>query len=170
MQVALGKEEEDSYKPNTYLLSEHLKGNCGLLCSQDPPDTIIDYFENYSCPYFGSAGSIPYQTIVLKRGGDDLKDFPSSMESQFRQLGVTVKVNNSQLVLLNDYVLCESGKPLDGNQAQMAKHLGINLDEFKIDILAYLITKTGEYKDLSSKYGIEKQDEPINNDEMDDEI
>jgi hypothetical protein len=28
--------------------------------------------------------------------------------------------------------------------------MGVNLDEFKIDIMGYLMSKTGEYKDLSS--------------------
>lgn len=120
--------------------------------SQEEPSTIIEYFENYSCPYFGSAGTIPLQTIILKRGGDDLRIFPSSMENQFRQLGATVKVDNSKLVLLNDYTLCESGVGLTANQSMMAKHLGVNLDEFRIDILGFLIIKTQEYKDLSSNY------------------
>ena len=77
------------------------------------------YFQNYSCPYYGTVGTIPLQTIILERGSDALKDFPSSMQSQFSQLGVQVKVDNSKLVLLNDYVVCKSGTPLDANQAQM---------------------------------------------------
>ena len=90
------------------------------------------------------------------------------MQGQFSQLGVSVKVDNSKLVILNDYVVCKSGEPLTANQAQMTvsfvnlikiqKHLGINLDEFKIDIMGYVITKTGEFKDLSSNYEDVKMD------------
>jgi hypothetical protein len=98
------------------------------------------------------------------------------MENQFRQLGATVKVDNSKLVLLNDYTLCETGVGLTANQSMMAKHLGVNLDEFRIDILGFLIIKTQEYKDLSSNYddyvftkkekdtGIELADDDDNND------
>jgi hypothetical protein len=48
------------------------------------------------------------------------------MESQFRQLGVQVKVDNSKLVLLNDFYVCKSGVPLDANQAQMTVNIKIN--------------------------------------------
>ena len=84
-------------------------------------------------------GSISNQTLILKRGFDEhLADFPSTMESQFRQLGMNIKVDNGKFCLLDDYVVCQEGKALTPEQCKMCKHLNINLDEFKIFIKAYL--------------------------------
>ena len=41
LQVALGRTEEDSFRTNSYHLSEHLKGTCGLLFTNNEPDHII---------------------------------------------------------------------------------------------------------------------------------
>jgi len=41
MQVALGKTEEEAYKPNMHLLAENLRGNSGLFFSNKEPESII---------------------------------------------------------------------------------------------------------------------------------
>lgn len=40
MQKALGNNEETSYKKNLFLLSEHLKGDCGLFMTNRVPKEI----------------------------------------------------------------------------------------------------------------------------------
>ena len=139
IQVGLGRDETEEKKEGSSKLNQFLKGNCGLFFSDKDPDDIIEYFKNYSCPYFGNTGSISNQTLILKRGFDEhLNDFPSTMESQFRQLGMSVKVDNGKFCLLDDYVVCQKDKPLTADQSKMCKHLNIYLDEFKIFIKAYL--------------------------------
>ena len=139
IQVALGRDETEEKKEGSSKLNKFLKGNCGLFFSDKDPDDIIEYFKNYSCPYFGNTGSISNQTLILKRGFDEhLNDFPSTMESQFRQLGMSVKVDNGKFCLLDDYIVCQKDKPLTADQSKMCKHLNIYLDEFKIYIKAYL--------------------------------
>jgi mRNA turnover protein 4 len=69
------------------------------------------------------------------------------MESQFRQIGVSLKLENGKFIVLADYTVCKSGEPLTPEQALMVKHLGIQMDEFKFYIGAYL-TKGGEFKSL----------------------
>ena len=68
--------------------------------------------------------------MILERGSDKLKEFPSSMQGQFSQLGLSVKVDNSKLVILNDYLVCKSGEPLTANQAQMTV-IYFNLNKFR---------------------------------------
>ena len=139
MQVGLGKTEEEESKQGSSNLNKYLKGNCGLLFTDKEPDDIILYFQQYSSPYFGNVGSISKQTLILKRGFDEhLAEFPSSMESQFRQLGMNIKVDDGKFCLLDDYAVCREGKPLTPEQCKMCKHLNIYLDEFKIYIQAYL--------------------------------
>ena len=148
MQVALGKKSEKEMKENSKQFEKYLKGNCGLFFSNESPDKIIDYFKEYKSPYFGNVGTISNQTIILKRGFDErLNDFPSSMESQFRQLGLKVKLDGGKFYLLDEFIICEKGKPLNTNQSKMIKHLGICLDEFKIYIKAYL-GKNGEFVEV----------------------
>ena len=139
IQVALGKPDEDEPKENSSKLSPYLKGNCGLFFTNKDPDDIIQYFKEYKCPYFGNVGTISNQTVILKRGFDEhLADFPPSMEGEFRQLGLKIKLDNGKYCMLDDYTVCEEGKPLTPEQSKMIKHLGIYMDEFKIEMKAYL--------------------------------
>ena len=94
------------------------------------------------------------------------------MESQLRQLGLQVKLESGKYYLLSDYVVCEKGEALTPDQAKMIvkffinyiqKHLGIQMDEFKIYVLSYL-TKNGEYKEITEN--IEKTGHGWTNDDM----
>ena len=139
MQFALGKNTDEEPKENSIKLEKYLKGNCGLFFSNENPEKIIDYFKEYQSPYYGNVGTISNQTIILNRGFDErLNDFPPSMESQFRQLGLNVKLDGGKFYLLDEFVVCEKGKPLNPSQSKMIKHLGIYMDQFKITIKAYL--------------------------------
>ena len=151
MQIGLGKTEDDEIKRGSSKLNIFLKGNCGLFFTDKTPEEIIPYFKEYSSPYFGNVGSISNQTLILKRGFDEhLADFPSSMESQFRQLGMNIKIDNGKFCLLDDYIVCQEGKGLTPDQCKMCKHLGINLDEFKIYIKAYL-GNNGLFKEIKDE-------------------
>ena len=148
IQVGLGRDETEEKKEGSSKLGAFLKGSCGLFFTDKDPDDIIEYFQKYSCPYFGNTGSVSNQTLILKRGLDEhLNDFPSSMESQFRQLGMSVKVDNGKFCLLDDYIVCQKDKPLTADQSKMCKHLNIYLDEFKIYIKAYL-GNNGQFVEL----------------------
>ena len=151
MKVALNKEPKDEIKANSSKLCSYLKGLCGLLFSNHEPDEIIKYFKEYSCPYYGNVGTISKETLILKRGFDPhLADFPSSMESQFRHLGLNLKLVNEKFALIEDYKVCEEGKPLNADQSKMCKHLNIYQDEFKINIRAYL-GMNGEFKEVNEE-------------------
>jgi mRNA turnover protein 4 len=71
------------------------------------------------------------------------------METQFRQLGLQMKLDNSKYYVLSDYVVCEEGKPLTPEQSKMINHLGIKMDEFRINILGNL-KKNGEFEEAKN--------------------
>jgi mRNA turnover protein 4 len=48
-----------------------------------------------------------------------LDQFPPSMESQFRQLGLQVKLDNGKYYVLSDYVVCKEGEFLSPEQSKM---------------------------------------------------
>ena len=82
-----------------------------------------------------------------------LEEFPSSMESQFRQLGLQIKLDNGKFYLLSDYVVCKVGENLTPDQSKMIQHLGVKMDEFKITIQS-CVNKNGEFKECHADMDI----------------
>ena len=146
LHVALGKGDEDAHKPKMDLLGKNLRGNSGLFFSDKEPTSVIKYFDEYSCPYFPTPGFIAKESVVLKRGlPKELKGIPSSMEEQFRQIGLKLKLDATNWYLLEDFDVCVEGKEITPNQTKLMRILGLRIDEFKIKIGSYN-TKTGDYK------------------------
>lgn len=159
MQVALGKDDKTEIKPNMSLLGETLRGNSGLFFSNREPEDINKYFQNYTCPYFPTQNTIANQTIVLKKGlPKELSKFPSSSESYFRNLGLKVKLDGGKFYLLEDYIVCQEGKPLKPEQVKALRLLDMRIDEFRIRVLAYN-TKIGDFKVINENGFVENKDE-----------
>jgi mRNA turnover protein 4 len=58
--------------------------------------------------------------LILKAGKPkELEEFPPSMESQFRQLGLQIKLEGGKFYLLSDYVVCREGENLTPEQSKM---------------------------------------------------
>jgi mRNA turnover protein 4 len=58
--------------------------------------------------------------LILKTGKPEmLEPFPPSMESQFRQLGLQLKLEGGKFYLLSDYVVCQEGEHLTADQTKM---------------------------------------------------
>jgi len=80
----------------------------------------FSYFKNYSVNFYGSVGTVSSITKILGNGRCEILDqFPSSMESQFRQLGLKVKLVDAKWYLLSDYVVCKEGEKLTPDQSKM---------------------------------------------------
>jgi len=90
--------------------------------------------------------------MILQHGRCEILDqFPSSMESQLRQLGLKVKLVDAKWYLLSEYVVFKEGEKLTPDQARMVKHLGIMIDEFKIMINGFVNMEDGKYIDYSEQ-------------------
>jgi mRNA turnover protein 4 len=48
-----------------------------------------------------------------------MDEFPPAMESQFRQLGLQIKLESGKFYLLDDYVVCKEGELLTPEQSKM---------------------------------------------------
>lgn len=120
LQIALGRNEEESFKPNSFQLSKFLNNSCGLLFTDKDPEYIVDYFKNYSVDYYGTVGTIAKSTMILPHGRCEILDqFPSSMESQLKQLGLKVRLVDAKWYLLSEYVVHKEGEKLTADQARM---------------------------------------------------
>lgn len=81
----------------------------------------------------------------------ELKKFPSSMETQFRELGLKFKLDGGKYYVLEDYICSKQGEKLSSNQAQMLRILDIREEEFKIKVTSYC-DKKSEFE-LVDEYG-----------------
>jgi len=132
MQVALGRSDEDSFKPLTFKLSEHINGECGIFFTNRKEEEILQFFEEFKIDEFAKAGYISPQTIVLNKGTEALKQFSHSMEPYLRKLGLKTSLINTEIHLLDDVLIAQEGEPLTPEQAKILHLMGVKLAEFRL--------------------------------------
>ena len=70
--------------------------------------------------------------MKLAPGTESLSAFPGSMEVQLRQLGLSTILKDGIIHLLGEYTVCQEGKPIDVNHAQMLKLLGEKMTTYRM--------------------------------------
>ncbi|KAM3141549.1 hypothetical protein pb186bvf_006413 [Paramecium bursaria] len=146
MQVALGKDEEKQAGKNTYLLSQHLKGQTGLLLTNQDVDKLQAYLSQFDSQEFAQPGLISPETIILKSGLETFSKFQHTMDPYLRQLGLNTKLMNQQIVLNEDFKVCEAGKPISVEQGKILRLLNIKLGKLEITPKFMLNLKNGSFK------------------------
>jgi len=132
MKVALGRTEEDTFKPLTFKLSEQIGGECGIFFTNRKEEEVLQFFEEFKIDEFAKAGYISPQTIILNKGVEALKQFSHSMEPYLRKLGLKTSLINTEIHLLDDVLVAQEGEPLNPEQAKILHLLGVKLAEFKL--------------------------------------
>ncbi len=98
-------------------------------------------------------GTVSSKTLILKAGKpEELAEFPPSMESQFRQLGLQIKLEGGRFYLLSDYVVCKEGQNLTPDQSKMIVRRKINFYLKNFIFIFSPCRDTWEYKWMSLKY------------------
>lgn len=100
MGVALGRTEEESYKPNLYLLTALLKAQCCLFFTNRPHSEVKGIFGEFEIDEYAQVGTVADSTIILEKGFETLSKFAHSMEGIFRKLGLNIRLMNSKIELL----------------------------------------------------------------------
>jgi len=132
--VGLGRGPEDEIKDDIHKISERMRGQRGLLFTNNTKEEVLKYFNLYSEPDFARTGDTATETITLDKG--PLNQFSYAMEPHLRQLGLTTKLEKGVIYLEKDETICEEGDTLTSDQSQLLKLLGIEMAEFKITIEA----------------------------------
>ncbi|KRW99699.1 hypothetical protein PPERSA_03500 [Pseudocohnilembus persalinus] len=145
MQVGLGKSEEDSYKTNSYKISEDLVGESGLFFTNKTEEEVLKYFGNFGLEEYAKAGAIADKTIILNKGSDVFSKFSHSIEPYLRKLGLTTSLYMGEIQLNGDFVLAQNGVPLNPEQCKILKLLKIKMGQFKITMVAQW-KNNGSYK------------------------
>jgi len=135
--VALGHDEETSYRPHTYRIAADLKGHCTLFFTNRTREECEEIFDKFEEQEFATGGAIAPETIVLEKGFNALKQFSHSMEPHLRQLGLPTRLVNSQIELLSDYLLAEEGKPLTVEKCKILKLLEKKMSRLKFQIKSF---------------------------------
>jgi mRNA turnover protein 4 len=74
---------------------QKLKGDVGLLLTNNGPEEVEKFFDEHTESDYARAGTIASEDFVLDEG--PLEQFPHNMETQLRQLGLPTTLKKSML-------------------------------------------------------------------------
>jgi mRNA turnover protein 4 len=130
MAKALGTTPEEEHRPGLAPLARQIKGQVGLLFTDTVPHEVIEWFKDFHQADFSRSGNRATRTVILPAGpvmqhhSDPPEPFPHNEEPQLRKLGLTTVMRKGIPTLENPHKLCEKGKMLTAEQAQLLKLIG----------------------------------------------
>ena len=168
MAKGIGTTPEEEHKPGLHKLAQVrspvflsqvktaysplqlIKGQVGLLFTDSEPSEVTEWFDDFKQPEFARAGNIATRTVILpvgpvmQRHSDPPEPFPHNEDPQLRKLGLATTMNRGVPTLNAPHKICEKGKPLTAEQAQLLKLIGERLAVFRVSLLARWDASTGE--------------------------
>ncbi|KAF7768228.1 hypothetical protein Agabi119p4_7471 [Agaricus bisporus var. burnettii] len=150
MAKALGLTPEEERCTGIHKLAKHIKGQVGIMFTDSEPQEVIDWFADFQRPDFGRAGNKASRTVILPAGpvmrtySDPPEPFPHNEEPQLRKLGLTTRLNRGVPTLDAPHKVCEEGRELTAEQAQLLKLIGERMVMFRVSLLCHFDSATGE--------------------------
>lgn len=132
------------------LSPQQIKGQVGVLFTNTKPEEVIEWFADFKQPDYARSGNLASRTVILPAGpvmrhhSDPPEPFPHNEEPQLRKLGLTTSMKKGVPILHTPHKLCEKGKPLTGEQAQLLKLIGEKMVVFRVRLMARWDAATGE--------------------------
>jgi mRNA turnover protein 4 len=143
-QVAIGFRGEAECAEGIHPLSALLVGQSALITTNIPKSELMDLLVAHEEPEFARAGGIASQTLALEEGFDALSDFPHSMETQFRKLGLPTQLYDGKIKVLANHIVCREGDVLTAAQAQILKLFKIQMAKFEMIVKAVYDKETSQ--------------------------
>lgn len=143
MILTLGATPHDSLEKGLHHLGKRIHGYCGLMFSDSPKETVLQYFKDFSEPHYARAGFRATEKFFLPAG--ILDNCPSNMEPRLRKLGLRTKLNKGIVELTAPTTVCKEGDILSAQQCQILELFEKEMAVFKVNILA--MWKKGEGKE-----------------------
>jgi len=127
MQHAFGNTD---LKPNLNLLTEFIRGQCGVMFTNESREVVEEFFRNYREIEYPRAGFVAVKEVVVPKG--PLENFSHAVEPYLRKLGLPTQLKNGVIHVLADYVICKEGQQLNPEQCKLLEYFGEKMAEFKI--------------------------------------
>ena len=134
----------------------------GLLFTDTEPQEVIDWFADFQQPDYARAGNIASQTVtlpvgpVLRHHSDPPEPFPHNEEPQLRKLGLTTSLTKGVPTLTAPHQLCQKGKPLTSEQAQLLKLTGLKMVTFRVRLLSRWNATSGDVVQIEERSTVEE--------------
>ncbi|KAF8964346.1 hypothetical protein BDZ97DRAFT_901857 [Flammula alnicola] len=174
MAKALGTSAAEEHRLGLSKLATQIKGQVGLFFTDTEPQEVIEWFADFQQPDFARAGNKATRTIILPVGpvlrhhSDPPEPFPHNEEPQLRKLGLTTSMNRGVPTLTAPHKLCEKGKTLSSEQAQLLKLMGFKMVTFRVGLLARWDSTIGEVTQIEGA-GLSAEEKAENASEEEDE-
>ncbi|TFK40525.1 ribosomal protein L10-domain-containing protein [Crucibulum laeve] len=150
MAKALGTTPEEEHRDGIYKLAKQIKGQVGILFTDTEPQEVIEWFADFQQPDFARAGNVASKTVILpagpvmRRHSEPHEPFPHNEDPQLRKLGLSTSLNRGVPTLSAPHKVCDKGKPLTPEQAQILKLIGEKMVVFRVGLLSRWDSTTGE--------------------------
>ncbi|KAG1822823.1 ribosomal protein L10-domain-containing protein [Suillus subaureus] len=174
MAKALGTTVEEEHRMGLHKLAQQIKGQVGLFFTDSEPQEVIEWFDDFKQADYARTGNKATRTVMLPVGpvmrvhSDPPEPFPHNEDPQLRKLGLTTSMKRGVPTLENPHRVCDKGKALTGEQAQLLKLLGEKLVVFRVGLLARWDAASGEVVQVEGRCTeIEQEgDEDLEDEEM----
>jgi len=148
MTLALGRGPEDEFRPGLHKIGRKLHGQTGILFTNKTEPEVVRWFSEFVELEFARAGNIASQTVTAVAG--PLLAFTHDIEPQLRRLGLPTSLEKGVVTLMKDHIVCEKGKPLTPEQAQILKLFGYKMAQFYLTI-ELMWSSGGKVKSFTKK-------------------
>ncbi|KAG5961341.1 mRNA turnover and ribosome assembly protein [Claviceps arundinis] len=175
MAKALGQNPSEAIAPGIEDLTQYISGTVGLLLTNRPVQSILDYFANFEPVDFARAGAtsprdftIPAGVVYSTAGEVPIEyDVPltHTIEPELRKLNVPTRMVKGKVVLGEEsgegegYRVCKEGDVLDSRQTRLLKLFGVCVSQFKVKLLAYWSAASSDVKEVDDATAMEGVDE-----------
>lgn len=79
----------------------------------------VRFFDEFTVEEFAKAGTVSDRTIILPNGPKILSGFSHTMEPHMRALGLNTSLVDGQIVLNEDFLVAEEGRPINVEQSKI---------------------------------------------------
>lgn len=156
MAKALGATAEEEHRMGLHKLAQQIKGQVGLFFTDSEPQEVIEWFDDFKQADYARTGNKATRAVILPAGpvmrvhSDPPEPFPHNEDPQLRKLGLTTSMKRGVPTLENPHRVCDKGKALTGEQAQLLKLLGEKMVVFRVGLLARWDAASGEVVQVES--------------------